>query len=127
MDFNIPAFRHCLLSVARQWSFTIRCLAMDILSVTIFWPVILPVFFKYVSCVSVSRHGKYLLCMQLSGVVIISLASSLNFYLSDELSLAVFFMCILIYATFLFLSSCVLLFYIFHVLHTRYKLTIECT
>jgi hypothetical protein len=35
MDFNIPAFRHCLPSVARQWSFTIRCLATDVLSVTI--------------------------------------------------------------------------------------------
>jgi hypothetical protein len=36
MDFNIPAFRHCLLSVAQQLSFTSRCLAMDVLSVTLF-------------------------------------------------------------------------------------------
>jgi hypothetical protein len=35
LDFKIPAFRHCLPSVARQWSFTSRCLAMDVLSVTI--------------------------------------------------------------------------------------------
>jgi ABC-type amino acid transport system permease subunit len=35
MDFNSPAFRNCLPSVARQWAFTIRCLAMDVLSVTI--------------------------------------------------------------------------------------------
>jgi hypothetical protein len=31
-DFNIPDFRHCLQSVAQQWSFTSRCLAMDVLS-----------------------------------------------------------------------------------------------
>jgi hypothetical protein len=29
--FNTPAFRHCLPSVAQQWSFTSRCLAVDVL------------------------------------------------------------------------------------------------
>jgi hypothetical protein len=29
--FNNPAFRHCLSSVAQQWSLTSRCLAMDVL------------------------------------------------------------------------------------------------
>jgi hypothetical protein len=30
-DFNIPAFRHCLPSVAQQWSLTSCCLTMDVL------------------------------------------------------------------------------------------------
>jgi hypothetical protein len=36
MNFNIPPFRHCLPSAAQQWSFTSRCLAMDVIYVTIF-------------------------------------------------------------------------------------------
>jgi hypothetical protein len=60
MDFNIPAFRHCLPSVVRQWSFTSRCLAMDVLSVTIFsHPVSLHPRQRFAFKKHVRRHVKY--------------------------------------------------------------------